>query len=105
MRPIVKSAMKISELEFQFTDLDNVTWKQVDEHYADSYIIQEAKWRLDTCMENVENLDEWDEDYQSWLKDSKILKRFINTWKGKCQPHKNDGLKWEELEPLIKGAN
>ena len=32
------------------------------------------------------------------------LKRFIKTWKPKCQPHKNDGKSYEELEAMIKGA-
>ena len=40
MRAIVKSAKNVSELYNQFIDIDNMTWKQVDEFYADTYIIQ-----------------------------------------------------------------
>ena len=44
MRAIVKSAKNVSELYNQFIDIDNMTWKQVDEFYADTYIIQEAEY-------------------------------------------------------------
>ena len=86
-------------------NVDHVTWKQVDEFFSDTYIVFEAKNRLDIATENLEYYSEDDVDYAIWLKDSRQLKRFINTWEGKCQPHKNDGVAWEELELLIKGAN
>ena len=88
MRAIVKSAMKVGELSNQFIDIDNITWKQVDEFVTDAYMVKEAEYHLEIAIE--------------WLEE---LKRFIKTWKGKCQPHKNDGVAWEELELLIKGAN
>ena len=105
MRAIVKSARKVGELVDQFENVDHVTWKQVDEFFSDTYIVFEAKNRLDIATENLEYYSEDDVDYAIWLKDSRQLKRFINTWEGKCQPHKNDGVAWEELELLIKGAN
>jgi hypothetical protein len=105
MRAIVKSAKNVGELVYQFVELDRVTWKQVDEFYSDTYIVLEAKYRLEIATENLEYYTEDDiDDYAIWLKDSRQLKRFINTWEGKCQPHKNDGIQWEELEAMIKGA-
>ena len=105
MRAIVQNAKKVGELVDQFENVDHVTWKQVDEFFSDTYIVFEAKNRLDIATENLEYYSEDDVDYAIWLKDSRQLKRFINTWEGKCQPHKNDGVAWEELELLIKGAN
>ena len=104
MRAIVKSAMKVGELSNQFIDIDNITWKQVDEFVTDAYMVKEAEYHLEIAIEWLEELTSDDEDHAMWLKDSKQLKRFINTWDSKCQPHKNDGMKWEELELLIKGA-
>ena len=54
MRAIVKSARKVGELVDQFENLDHVTWKQVDEFYSDTYIVFEAKNRLDIATENLE---------------------------------------------------
>ena len=96
MRPIVKSAKNVGELFNQFIEIDNMTWKQVDEFYADTYIIQEAEYHLSIAIEWLEELHTDDEDYPMWLKDSRQLKRFIKTWKPKCQPHKNDGIAYEE---------
>ena len=105
MRPIVQSAKRVGELVDQFENVDLVTWKQVDEFYPDTYLVNEAKHRLDIALENLEFYDEEDHDYKMWLKDSKQLKRFINTWTPKCQPHKNDGKSYEELEAMINGVN
>ena len=105
MRPIVQSAKRVSELANQFIDVDNLTWKQVDEFYADTYIIKEAEYHLGIAQEEIQSWDSDEPDYAMYLKDIKQLKRFIKTWKLKCQPHKNDGIPYEELEAMIKGAN
>ena len=104
MRAIVKSAKNVIELYNQFIDIDNMTWKQVDEFYADTYIIQEAEYLLHIQKE----LQSWEGDeleYAMYLKDIKQLQRFIKYWKPKCKPHKNDGISWEELDTMIKEAN
>lgn len=104
VRKIVKGAMKVGELVDQFENVDHVNWKQVNEFYSDTYIVFEAKNRLDIAVENLEYYSQDDDDYAIWLKDFKQLKKFINTWDSKCEPHKNDGMAWEELEVMIKGA-
>ena len=104
MRPIVKSAKNVSELYNQFIEIDNMTWKQVDEFYADTYIIKEAEYLLHIQKE----LQSWEGDeleYAMYLKDIKQLQRFIKYWKPKCKPHKNDGISWEELDTMIKESN
>ena len=103
IRPIVKSAKRVSELENQFINVDNMTWKQVNEFYADTYIIQEAEYHLDICQEEIQSWESDELDYAMYLKDIKQLKRFIKNWKPKCQPHKNDGISYEELEVMIRG--
>ena len=105
MRAIVQSAKRVSELVNQFIDIDNMTWKQVDEFYADTYIIEEAEYHLSIAEEEIQNWESDEPDYALWRKDIMQLKRFIKTWKPKCQPHKNDGKSYEELEAMIKGAN
>ena len=105
MRPIVKSAKNVGELSNQFINVDQITWKQVDEFMPDAYMIKEAKYHLSVAIEWLEELETDDPDYSVWLKDSRQLARFIRNWQYKCQPHKNDGIQWEELELLIKGAN
>ena len=102
MRPIVKSAKNVSELYNQFIEIDNMTWKQVDEFYADTYIIQEAEYLLSVAKEQLEYWERDEADFVSWKKDEMQLKRFIKTWKPKCQPHKNDGIPYDELEAMIK---
>ena len=105
MRAIVKSAKNVNELYNQFIDIDNMTWKQVDEFYADTYIIQEAEYLLSVAKEEIKNWESDEPDFAQWTKDFKQLKRFIKTWKPKCKPHKNDGIAWEDLEIMIKGVN
>ena len=105
MRPIVKSAKNVSELYNQFIEIDNMTWKQVDEFYADTYIIQEAEYLLSVAKEQLEYWERDEADFVSWKKDEMQLKRFIKYWKPKCKPHKNDGISWEELDTMIKEAN
>ena len=104
-RAIVKSAKNVSELYNQFIDIDNMTWKQVDEFYADTYIIQEAEYLLGVVVEEIKNWESDEPDYAIFRKDIMQLKRFIKTWKPKCKPHKNDGIAWEDLEIMIKGVN
>jgi len=105
MRPIVKSAKNVNELYNQFVEIDNMTWKQVDEFYADTYIIQEAEYHLGIAKDAIQSWECDGLDYAMYLKDIKQLKRFIKNWKPKCQPHKNDGLSYEELEAMIKESN
>ena len=105
MRAIVKSAKNVSELYNQFIDIDNMTWKQVDEFYPDTYIIQEAEYLLGVVVEEIKNWESDELDYAIFRKDIMQLKRFIKTWKPKCKPHKNDGITWEELDTMIKEAN
>ena len=105
MRAIVKSAKNVSELYNQFIEIDNMTWKQVDEFYADTYIIQEAEYLLGVVVEEIKNWESDEPDYAIFRKDIMQLKRFIKTWKSKCKPHKNDGIPYEELEAMINGAN
>lgn len=105
MRAIVKSAKNVSELYNQFIDIDNMTWKQVDEFYADTYIIQEAEYLLGVVVEEIKNWESDEPDYAIFRKDIMQLKRFIKYWKPKCKPHKNDGIAWEDLEIMIKGVN
>ena len=104
MRSIVKSAKNVDELYNQFIEIDNMTWKQVDEFYADTYIIQEAEYLLSVAEEEIQNWESDEPDYALWRKDIMQLKRFIKYWKPKCKPHKNDGIPYEELEAMIKGA-
>ena len=42
----------MGELVDQFENVDHVTWKQVDEFFSDTYIVFEAKNRLDIATEN-----------------------------------------------------
>ena len=105
MRGIVKSAKNVSELYNQFIDIDNMTWKQVDEFYPDTYIIQEAEYLLSVVVEEIKNWENEEADYAIFRKDIMQLKRFIKYWKPKCKPHNNDGISWEELDTMIKEAN
>tara|TARA_R100001594_G_scaffold138954_1_gene182938 strand:- start:7553 stop:7864 length:312 start_codon:yes stop_codon:yes gene_type:complete len=97
MRQIVKDAKKVSELVNQFREIDNITWKQVDEFYPDTYIIQEATYHLGIAQEEIQSWESDEPDYAIYKKDIMQLKRFIKYWKPKCQPHKNDGKSYEEL--------
>jgi hypothetical protein len=45
----------------------------------------------------LSDLDKQDEAYNDWSKDHKQLKRFIKKYEGKCVPHKNEGITYEEL--------
>ena len=61
LRPIVKAAFKCDELVYQFTEIDvadgllagNDVRAEVNEQYADEYILREAENRLSVSLENV----------------------------------------------------
>ena len=97
MRQIVKDAKKVDELYYIFISSDDMTWDQVEDLLPDSYILSEAKYRLYIVEEMLSDLDKQDEAYNDWSKDHKQLKRFIKKYEGKCVPHKNEGITYEEL--------
>ena len=82
IRPIVKDAFKVSELVYQFEVIDvedglltTGEIEEVNEKYSNEYLISEAENRLDIAM------DELNQEDESWRKDAKQLRRFINKWK------------------------
>ena len=106
MRAIVKDAFKVDELNYQFeidTEDSNtvIDLDTVNAHYSDRYILNEAKQRLEVVVSNLEDLHYSEPDYKSYKRDEGQLKRFINKWENKCQPHKNDGLRWEGLKEIL----
>ena len=81
IRPIVKAAFKVDELVYQFATIDlddglleTGSMEEVNEKYADDYIIDEARNRLDIAMDPLNQEDE------CWQKDAAQLRRFINKW-------------------------
>tara|TARA_B100001057_G_C22804034_1_gene932593 strand:- start:62 stop:397 length:336 start_codon:yes stop_codon:yes gene_type:complete len=107
MRPIVKHAFKVSELNWQFAEVDGVGEKEANIYFPDSYIIEEAEHHLYLGLKELEETDNEIDDtghnhYELILRDVKQLEKFIKTWKYKCKPHKYDGKKWEELDIIIK---
>jgi len=107
MRAIVKDAFKVDELNYQFeidTEDSNtvIDLDTVNAHYSDRYILNEAKYLLEVIKSNLEDLHYSEPDYKSYKRDEGQLKRFINKWENKCQPHKNDGLSWERLKEILK---
>ena len=110
MREIVKDAFKVNELSYQFEidteDLDFfsntvIDLDTVNTHYSDRYILNEAKNRLEIVVSNLEDLHYSEPDYKYYKRDEGQLKRFIKKWENKCQPHKNDGLSWEQLKEIL----
>ena len=81
IRPIVKAALKVRELQYQFWVIDiedgyleTASPEEINEKYCDEYILNEAYWRLDVAMDESNQ----EEDY--WRKDAAQLRRFIKKW-------------------------
>ena len=81
IRPIVKAALKVRELQYQFWVIDiedgyleTASPEEINEKYNDEYIINEARNRLNIAMDESNQ----EEDY--WRKDAAQLRRFINKW-------------------------
>ena len=81
IRPIVKAALKVRELQYQFWVIDiedgyleTASPEEINEKYSDEYIIGEARNRLAIAMDESNQ----EEDY--WRKDAAQLRRFINKW-------------------------
>jgi hypothetical protein len=81
IRPIVRAAFKVSELVYQFEEIDTAdslletgSPEEVSSKYDDEYIIGEAKNRLDIAM------DELNQKERSWRADAAQLRRFIKKW-------------------------
>ena len=108
MRKIVKDALKCEELVYQFFQIDcedveiDISDKVINKFYSDTYLIKEAKHRLDIANENLDFFAPEDEDYKAYAKGHKQLTRFIAKWENKCEPHENDGLSWEELKKKME---
>lgn len=107
MRPIVKHAFRVSELNMQFCEIDGLDESLANIYLPDSYIMQEAEHHLYLGLKELEETDNEIDDtgynpYQVVLRDVKQLHKFLKTWKYKCKPHKYDGKKWEELDVIIK---
>ena len=107
MRPIVKNAFRVSELNIQFSHVDGLDESLANIYLPDSYIMQEAEHHLYLGLKELEETDNEIDDtgynpYQVVLRDVKQLQKFLKTWKYKCKPHKYDGKKWEELDVIIK---
>jgi len=107
MRPIVKNAFRVSELNIQFSHVDGLDESLANIYLPDSYIIEEAEHHLYLGLRELEETDNEIDDtghnhYQVVLRDVKQLQKFLKTWKYKCKPHKYDGKRWEELNAMIK---
>jgi hypothetical protein len=81
LRQIVKAAFRVNELVYQFSEIDvddgqleTGSKKEVNEKYDDKHIIQEAKYRLDIAM------DEMNQEEADWRRDAKQLRNFIKNW-------------------------
>lgn len=79
-RPIVKDAMKVSELMIQFTELDMHSDEQIN-NYSDSYLINEANHHLGLALQEYNNYS--DEIKKVCRRDIKQLRKFLNTWENK----------------------
>mgnify|MGYP003122847548 FL=1 len=109
MRKIVKDALKCEELVYQFFQIDredveiDISDEVINKFYPDTYLIKEAKHRLDIANENLDFFAPEDEDYKTYAKGHKQLTKFIAKWENKCEPHENDGLSWEKLKKKMEG--
>tara|TARA_R100000458_G_C8086548_1_gene119049 strand:+ start:28 stop:288 length:261 start_codon:yes stop_codon:yes gene_type:complete len=79
-RPIVKDAMKVSELMIQFNHIDMHSNEQIN-NYSDSYLINEANHHLGLALQEYNNYD--DETKKFCRRDIKQLRKFLNTWQNK----------------------
>ena len=110
IRPIVKNAFRVSELNMQFCEIDGLDESLANIYLPDSYIIEEAEHHLYLGLKELEETDNEIDDtgynpYQVVLRDVKQLQKFLKTWKHKCKSHKYDGMNWEELKEIIKKEN
>lgn len=76
-RPIVKDALKVSELQIQFHEVDMHSDEQINA-YSDSYIINEAQHHLDLALQEYNNYD--DQTKKVCRRDIKELTKFLKTW-------------------------
>lgn len=103
MRPIVKHALRVSELNMQFCEIDGLDESLANIYLPDSYLIEEAEHHLYLGLRELEETDnEIDDKREQLTKDVKQLQKFLKTWKHKCKSHKYDGKNWEELNAIIK---
>ena len=79
-RPIVKDAMKVSELMIQFNHIDMHSDEQIN-NYSDSYLINEANHHLGLALQEYSYYD--DETKKVCRRDIKQLRKFLNTWENK----------------------
>ena len=103
MRAIVKNALRVDELTTQF-EIDGMDSDIVDAYYPDTYIVNEARWRLEMAVANLQDLHYSEPDYKFYKRHEGQLKRFIAKWENKCEAHENDGLSKEKLKEKIEGS-
>ena len=77
-RPIVKDALKVSELRIQFHELDMHSDEQIN-NYSDAYLISEAEHHLGLALQEYSYYD--DETKKVCHRDIKQLTRFLKTWR------------------------
>jgi len=97
MREIIKDAYKVAELEHQFVDVDRISQEDVNKHYGDKYLIDEAKHHLYWANDSLATTDPSEPDYKVHAKDKRQLEKFIAKWESKIEPHGNDGLSFEKI--------
>jgi hypothetical protein len=91
LRPIVKAAMKVDELVYQYVVIDvedgmlerENLWEQLNNKYSDEHIIKDAENRLNMSLENVEDLSNSSEieEYEMHLREARQLQKFISKFK------------------------
>jgi hypothetical protein len=102
LRPIVKDAFKVQELEHQFNDVDSINLAEVNEFMSDKYLVAEAKYKLEMALETI---DDWDDETKPQMKrDIAQLKRFLKKHEGKETDHQHDGLTWEQINDKVTEA-
>jgi len=102
LRPIVKDAFKVRELEYQFNDVDSINLAEVNEFMSDKYLVAEAKYKLEMALETI---DEYDgETVDQMKRDIAQLKRFLKKHEGKENDHQHDGLTWEQINDKVTEA-
>ena len=81
IRQIVKDALKVDELVYQFQRIDvedslltTGNALEINEKYSDNYIIGEALNRLDIAM------DESNQENLNYIRDAKQLRKFLKKW-------------------------
>lgn len=91
IRPIVKAAFKCDALEYQFTVIDvedgqikasdyDGIFAEVNEHYSDNRIIDDAESRLDITEDNLRDyLD--NDDLKVYQREARQLRAFLKRFK------------------------